>query len=149
MGRTTPQRNAVARQQVFCRISRIERRAHARKNHLAHGANLRYVQELLGHESIQTTVQYTRDLVDEVPILLAAEWITGFCAETTGPRPTSRRKEGDGSTAAERGCDPLRARPRLHSGWQCPGGRAAETAAAGKARSVVRGWDTAGPGAAS
>ena len=40
---------------------------HACATHLiAHGANLRYVQELLGHESIQTTVRYTRDESDAV-----------------------------------------------------------------------------------
>jgi site-specific recombinase XerD len=40
---------------------------HACATHLiAHGASLRYVQELLGHESIQTTVRYTREQQDEV-----------------------------------------------------------------------------------
>jgi site-specific recombinase XerD len=40
---------------------------HACATHLiAHGANIRFVQGLLGHESIQTTVRYTRDLVDEI-----------------------------------------------------------------------------------
>lgn len=40
---------------------------HACATHLiAHGANIRYVQDLLGHESIQTTVRYTREMVDEV-----------------------------------------------------------------------------------
>lgn len=40
---------------------------HACATHLiAHGANIRYVQDLLGHESIQTTVRYTRELTDEV-----------------------------------------------------------------------------------
>lgn len=40
---------------------------HACATHLiSHGANIRYVQDLLGHESIQTTVRYTRQMVDEV-----------------------------------------------------------------------------------
>ena len=40
---------------------------HACASHLiAHGADIRYVQELLGHESIQTTVRYTRDQVEQV-----------------------------------------------------------------------------------
>jgi len=40
---------------------------HACASHLiAHGADIRYVQELLGHESIQTTVRYTHDQVEQV-----------------------------------------------------------------------------------
>lgn len=40
---------------------------HACATHLiAHGADIRYVQELLGHESIQTTVRYTHDQVEQV-----------------------------------------------------------------------------------
>lgn len=40
---------------------------HACATHLvARGANIRYVQTLLGHESVQTTVRYTRQMSDEV-----------------------------------------------------------------------------------
>jgi hypothetical protein len=33
---------------------------------LAHGADIRYVQGLLGHKSVQTTVRYTNELVENL-----------------------------------------------------------------------------------
>ena len=33
---------------------------------LTHGADIRYVQSLLGHESIETTVTYTREIVENL-----------------------------------------------------------------------------------
>jgi len=78
---------------------------HATATHmLAHGADLRYVQELLGHESIETTVVYTNELLENLKRIY----------KQFHPRENALYREADGEYQArlqhlvDRLCDPRR-----------------------------------------